>query len=134
MAPLAPALADTLRALKAERAKSNGLQIPQGSEHVFLSRFGRPYAKFPRRAWAGAIKRAGLEGRKLSPHSLRHSFATLWRGSERDLQRLLGHSDLRTTQIYRRSTDERTRAGVRAIDYGLDVPAHSDANRERRAQ
>ncbi|MBV6493187.1 MAG: Tyrosine recombinase XerD [Turneriella sp.] len=73
------------------------------SEFVFISKKGGALSR--KSAWRllkRYMKRAGI-GRNITPHTLRHSFATHLLQNNADLravQELLGHMDIATTQIY----------------------------------
>lgn len=82
-------------------------QRGQGSPALFLNSRGRALSR--QSAWEIIQRVAGRAGidEDISPHTLRHSFAThLLEGgaSIRDVQELLGHASVQTTQIYTRVT------------------------------
>jgi integrase/recombinase XerD len=84
----------------------------RGREPLFLSSRGRRLERMGAwRVMRTAALRAGLGGR-VTPHTLRHSFAThlLEGGADlRVVQELLGHASITTTQLYTHVTGERIR-------------------------
>ena len=110
--PLGHAAADWIRRYTAE---SRPVLLKKGkSAWLFLNAKGG--GKLSRVGFWKLLKRYGLAvgiTRDLSPHVLRHSFAThlLERGADlRAIQMMLGHADLSTTQIYTHVLEARLRA------------------------
>jgi len=98
--PMVAAAVDKLQ-LYLDQARPRLLQGRE-SPYVFINRRG---GKLSRQGFWKLLKQYALKAgvKPLSPHTLRHSFAThlLTRGANlRVLQLLLGHADLATTQIY----------------------------------
>ncbi len=100
------------------RVRDRFLKDGQESKSLFPSRAASGH--LTRHRFAQLLKElavaAGIDPARVSPHVLRHAFAThlLDRGADlRSVQQMLGHADIATTQIYTHVVDARLKALVR---------------------
>jgi integrase/recombinase XerD len=106
--PIGRSASQWLERYKGARARAGFEHQP----HFFVNASGHILTR--QFAWSAVNRYCAKAGIKhISPHTLRHSFAThlLQRGADsRSVQALLGHSDISTTQIYTHITDHQLRA------------------------
>jgi integrase/recombinase XerD len=104
-----------------DAARDAAAALTAGRKGRWLFPGGKPGQPLTRQGFAQALKlvalAAGIDPGRVSPHVLRHSFAShmLARGADlRSLQLLLGHADIATTQIYTHVLAERLQRLVEA--------------------
>ena len=133
MVPLNEAAKQAMRDYLALLAKASPQAVrPEARSKWLFPSFGES-GHLTRQHFARDLKAlaavAGLRADQVSPHVLRHAFAShlLHNGADlRVVQTLLGHADISTTQIYTHVLEERLKSLVRDL--------HPLGGRQRRAQ
>jgi integrase/recombinase XerD len=106
---IVPLGAPARRRIERWRLEVRPIWAPDSSRALFVTHLGKPMT---RQGFFELVRRYALAagiGRPLSPHKLRHSFAThlLLGGADlRAVQTMLGHADITTTQVYTHVTGD----------------------------
>lgn len=125
-----PAIAALERYLSEGRPKLAGSQPEKA---IFLNRLGKPFSvRGVQRLLEDAATAAGLT-KNITPHTLRHTFATHLLNGGADLrvvQELLGHANVSTTQIYTHVTQSHAR-GVYMRSHPMARKAQPESSQPR---
>jgi integrase/recombinase XerD len=101
--PIGSSAVEWLKSYLVRRRKIENIEV----DNLFVTSLGRPMNRqIIHKMVSDYAKGCGLDG--VSPHTLRHSFATHLiqnRADIRSVQQMLGHADISTTQIYTHITD-----------------------------
>lgn len=126
--PIGSSSVEWLRRYLAVRRRQEDIEI----SNLFVSPGGRPLTRQLIHSFVKAYgDAAGLES--VSPHTLRHSFATHLvqnRADIRSVQQMLGHADISTTQIYTHITDAHLKKAYEDFHPRSTNSTPSDARRD----
>jgi site-specific recombinase XerD len=107
-----------------------------GEDHLFLSETRLPLTKNGMEMLFKRLKaRAGIIGKRISPHILRHTFAIRYLMLGNDpfsLQELLGHEDLSTVKNYMHMNDVMIQEQKRKYSPGDHLPTRAQESKETR--
>lgn len=103
MVPIGTSAIEAINRYSDQLRPTLAAKSPHPPEELFLSRSGRPLDRIQLWRLVKLYARRAGSGSEISPHSLRHSFATHLLAGGADLrlvQEMLGHASIQTTQIY----------------------------------
>ena len=119
VAPLTDQAAEAIQCQLAHRGDP-------GHRRLLTNRWGKPLRGDSVNAMLkGVLRRAGLQGRRITPHTFRHTFATHLIRSRVDIrtvQELLGHADMKMTARYLHSDTRTKEAAVRTLSKLIGLP------------